>query len=286
MIRKIYRLYRKLMIGRPSQRLYKFMITDWTKLTDLEACSKVLDTKRFNRNLQPLEMGYPDAKRILVIAPHPDDDIIGAGGTLLKAKEKGADIHVLYVTNGLAEQAEAIREETLSVCQQFGSTPHFLDCPTRAIPLDDQGVNRKVSGLLNKLKPEAIFISFLLDDHDDHRRVNHLLLEVLKDKPLPRCEIWAYQVYSTIFPNVAVNITRQVERKKELIHIWGSVGKFNDLAHYILGVNASNCRYVKADEPVWVETFFVLPLEEYFKLCQMYFIQHKYTGYYYRTYQG
>jgi len=93
-------------------------------------------------------------------------------------------------------------------------------------------------------------------------------------------------VYSTIFPNVAVNITRQVERKKELIHIWGSVGKFNDLAHYILGVNASNCRYVKADEPVWVETFFVLPLEEYFKLCQMYFIQHKYTGYYYRTYQG
>jgi len=247
------------------------MITDWTKLTDLEACSKVLDTKRFNRNLQPLELDYPDAKRILVIAPHPDDDIIGAGGTLIKAKEKGADIHVLYVTNGLPEQAEAIRKETISVCQQLGSTPHFLDCEARAIPLDNPDVNSKVSELLDELKPETIFISFLLDDHDDHRRVNHLLLEVLKDKPLLKCEIWAYQVYSTVIPNVAVNITKQKERKKELIHIWKSVGKFNDLAHYILGVNASNCRYINSKEPVWVETFFVAPMGEYLELCQHYF---------------
>ncbi|MBL7047495.1 MAG: PIG-L family deacetylase, partial [Candidatus Marinimicrobia bacterium] len=204
MIRKLYRLYRKIMIGRPSKRLYKFMITDWTKLTDLETCSKVLDTKRFNRNLQPLEIDCPDAKRILVIAPHPDDDIIGAGGTLIKAKEKGADIHVLYVTNGLPEKAGAIRKETLSVCQHLGSIPHFLDCQTRSIPLDDPDMNKKVSELLSDFKPEVIFISFLLDDHDDHRRVNHLRLNVLNGKPLPKCEIWAYQVYSTVIPNVAI----------------------------------------------------------------------------------
>ena len=269
------------MIGRPSKRLYKFMITDWTKLTDLEICSKVLDTKRFNRNLQPLEIDCPDAKRIMVIAPHPDDDIIGAGGTLIKAKENGADIHVLYVTNGLVEKADMIRKETLSVCQQLGSTPHFLNCQTRTIPLDDPDVNKKVSELLNELKPEVIFISFLLDDHDDHRRVNHLLLNVLNGKPLPKCEIWAYQVYSTVIPNVAVNITDQKERKKELIHIWKSVGKFNDLAHYILGVNASNCRYIMTDKPEWVETFFVVPIKEYLELCQPYFGA---TSYYFNQY--
>ena len=103
MIKRIYRLYRKLMIGRPSKHLYKFMITDWTKLNDLEACQQVLESKRFNRNLQPIEMEHPDAKRIMVIAPHPDDDIIGAGGTLIKAKENGSDIHIVYVTNGLPE---------------------------------------------------------------------------------------------------------------------------------------------------------------------------------------
>jgi N-acetylglucosamine malate deacetylase 1 len=283
MIREIYRAYRKFMIGSPSKRLYKFMITDWIKLTDLEACSKVLETSRFNRNLQPLEVEYPTAKRILVIAPHPDDDVIGAGGTLVKAKENGANIHVLYVTNGLLEQADAIRNETLTVCEQLGTTPHFLNCTVRAIPLDDPVVNQKILSLLNELKPEAIFISFLLDDHDDHRRVNHLLLEVLKNNLLSKCEIWAYQIYSSVIPNVAVNITDQHERKKELIHIWKSVGQFNDLAHYILGVNASNCRYLKADEPIWVETFFVVPMDEYLELCQQYFREKKY---YFATYNS
>lgn len=284
MIRRLYRLFKKLMIGKPSKRLYKFMMTDWTKLTDLELCSKVLDTKRFNRNMQPLEMKYPNSKRILVIAPHPDDDIIGAGGTLIKAKEEGAEIHVLYVTNGLKQRESKIRKETLNVCSKLGSIPHFLDCEARSIPLDDSDVNKKINKLLTDLKPEVIFISFLLDDHDDHRRVNHLLLNVIDTKSLSNCEIWAYQVYSSVIPNVAVNITNEKDRKKELIDIWESVGKFNDLAHYILGVNASNCRYIKSDKPIWVETFFVVPLPEYLKLCNIYFSKYKSNNYYYDKY--
>ncbi len=272
------------MIGKPSERLYKFMITDWMKLTDLEACSKVLETKRFNRNMQPLEMKYPESKRILVIAPHPDDDIIGAGGTLIKAKEKGAEIHVLYVTNGLKDKKTKIREETLSVCNELGSIPHFLDCDTRAIPLNDSEVNEKINKLLFDLKPETIFISFLLDDHDDHRRVNHLLLDIIGNRSLFNCEIWAYQIYSTVIPNVAVNITNEKDRKKDLIDIWKSVGKFNDLAHYILGVNASNCRYIKSEKPIWVETFFVVPLQEYLKLCHLYFSKYESNNYYFDNY--
>ena len=97
MIKKIYRLYRKMMIGRPSKRLYKFMITDWIKLKDLDSCKKVLETKRFNRNLQPLVIEYPEGKNILVVAPHPDDDIIGAGGTLLKAKNNGSQDKLVSV---------------------------------------------------------------------------------------------------------------------------------------------------------------------------------------------
>lgn len=280
MIRKIYRAYRKLLIGRPSKRLYKFMITDWIKLTDLMACSNVLQTVRFNRNLQPLEMECPKGKRILVIAPHPDDDIIGAGGTLINSRELGAEIHVLYVTNGLQEKAAAIRKETLSVCKEMGSSPHFLDCSVRKIPLDDPVIIQKVLDLFEKIMPDTVFISFLLDDHDDHRRVNHLLLEVFKNRKLPKCEIWGYQVYSSVIPNVAVDITDHIEKKKELIHIWKSVGKFNDLAHFILGVNASNCRYLKADVPIWVETFFVVPMNEYINLCKLYFSENNESNYY------
>jgi N-acetylglucosamine malate deacetylase 1 len=285
MIRKIYRMFKKLMIARPSKRLYKFMITDWTKLTDLKASSMVLETKRFNRNLQPLKLENPDAKRILVIAPHPDDDVLGAGGTLIKAKEIGADIHVVYVTNGLAEKEELIREETLSVCDQLGTTPHFLNCKARTIPDEDPEVNKQLYDLILKVDPEVIFISFMLDDHDDHRRVNQLLMAALKGQAKQKAEIWAYQIYSSIIPNVVVDITDQVEQKRQLINTWKSVGKLGDLAHYILGINASNCRYMQTEATVWGETFFVVPLDEYLDLCKIYFEDPDNKSYYFPAYQ-
>ena len=272
------------MIGRPSKRLYKFMMKDWFRLKDLEACKKVLETKRFNRNLQPLAIDYPEANNILVIAPHPDDDIIGSGGTLIKAKNNGSKIDIVYVTNGIPEKSEEIRKETLAVCNKVGFTPHFLDCQSRNIPIDNKEVNNRLIELINRLNPEAIFISFLLDDHDDHRRVNQLLLKVLNKMDLPLCEIWSYQVYSTIFPNVVVDITKQKEQKRELIQMWENVGKFNDLSHYILGINASNCIYMKADKPIWVESFFVVPIKEYLSLCDLYLSSNDSNNYYFSNY--
>ena len=284
MIKQLYRLFRKLLIGRPSKRLYKFMITDWTNLGDLEQCKKVLETKRFNRNLQPLIMEYPKAKNIVVIAPHPDDDIIGAGGTLIKAKNNGAKISVIYITNGLQENSEKIKKEAKTVCNTVGFTAHFLNCETRSIPINNTVINRKFASIINKINPEVLFTSFLLDDHDDHRRVNQLISSNISTIDLPSLEIWSYQIYSSIFPNVVVDITNQKEQKEKLIHIWESVSRFNDLAHYILGVNAANCRYIPADHPIWVESFFVLPLVEYLELCNLYFSIDNSKNYYFNKY--
>ena len=160
MIRHLYRLFRKIMIGRPSKRLYKFMITDWKKLGDIEQCKKVLETKRFNRNLQPLIMEYPKAKNIVAIAPHPDDDIIGAGGTLIKAKNNGAKISVIYITNGLQENSEKIKKEAITVCKTVGFSSYFLDCETRSIPINNNAINKKFSSIINKIKPDVLFTSF------------------------------------------------------------------------------------------------------------------------------
>jgi LmbE family N-acetylglucosaminyl deacetylase len=230
-------------------------------------------------------MDFPSAKRILVIAPHPDDDVLGAGGTLLKAIDSGTDVHVLYVTDGLPEHAASIREQTVEVCNAARMIPHFLGCRSRQIPLEDPKVNEKVTSLLESINPEVIFISFFLDDHDDHRRVNHLLRNILKTGSLPEAEIWAYQIYSSVVPNVVVNITDKVERKRELISKWKSVGKFNDLAHFILGVNASNCRFLSAQFPIFVEAFFVVPLKEYLDLCSLYFNDCSDQLYYYESYK-
>jgi len=249
---------------------YKFLLKEWSALTDIEALRKVLDTKRFTRNLRPIELPYPRHKKILVIAPHPDDDILGAGGTLMKAVDSGAKVDILYIANGNSQRAELIKDETRAVCRSINTTPHFLDFQNGRIPLHDDQTNGRILSLIRELAPDAIFITFLADDHDDHRRVNHLLFNILNGRKIA-AEIWAYQIYSTIIPNVVVNITEKAKRKRELLGMWKSVSGTRDWAHYMLGINASNCRFIGTKEPVYAEGFFVVPIEEYLKLCSIYF---------------
>jgi LmbE family N-acetylglucosaminyl deacetylase len=125
-----------------------------------------------------------------------------------------------------------------------------------------------------------------LDDHDDHRRVNELLLTIdshLKTKPK---EVWAYQIYSSIIPNVVVDITAQVEVKEKAMRLLNSVKGERDWAHYVLGMNAMNCRFLPTRKTVYGETFFVVPWQEYLDLCQQYFSNGAEKVYYnpvYRT---
>ncbi len=266
---ELRRALRRILRANPTKANYKFVMKEWRSLFDLEASSQVLETKRFTQNLKPLEIECPAQRKIMVIAPHPDDDIFGPGGTLLKAIQKGAEVHVVYVTDGENDaRREAIRDDARRSCKALGATYTFLGCETMNIPLADEQVNRSLSSLLEDIRPEAIFTAFLLDDHDDHRRANELLLTVARDLDLGKAEIWAYQVYSGVLPNVVVNITEQAEEKRRLIGLWHNVSGNRDWAHYVLGMNAANCRYVPSRKPEYVEAFFVVPLGEYLNLCE------------------
>ena len=110
----------------------------------------------------------------------------------------------------------------------------------------------------------------MLDDHDDHRRINHLLLEALRGVEIT-AEVWAYQIYSTLVPNVVVDISEQVSEKRALMEMWKFAKGDRDWPHYILGLNATNCRYIPGKGEIYGEAYFVVPLAEYLSLCELYF---------------
>jgi hypothetical protein len=83
-------------------------------------------------------------------------------------------------------------------------------------------------------------------------------------------EVWGYQVYSPVFANVVVDISDAAERKAEAIRIWASQMRRRKLDHYILGVNAFNTRLLP--KAMYVEAFFVVPLQDYCELCHTYFM--------------
>ena len=72
---------------------------------------------------------------VLVIAPHPDDEVLGVGGTMARLSDAGAEVHVAIVTTGraprfAAEQVAQVRAEAAAAHAVLGVTAtHYLDCP-------------------------------------------------------------------------------------------------------------------------------------------------------------
>lgn len=266
-----------------TRKAYKFFIKDWVELRDLKTCSVVVGTMRFSRNLEPLELAYPTGKRLVIIAPHPDDEILGSGGTLIKAIRAGAKILTIYLTSGkLADQTET-EIDANKVADMLGYRTEFIRLPIGDISLDRK-VLEQVSGAIRAMNPDCLFIPFLFDDHDDHRRASELFMAMVRANLLDttNLEVWGYQVYTALLPNVIVEITEVAEHKAEAMRLFSSQNRSRDWAHYILGLNAFNCRFLTGSPgPRYAECFFVVPAEEYVRLCEVYFKDPKAA--YYKT---
>ena len=115
--------------------------------------------------------------KVIVIAPHPDDEVLGPGGTLLRRKAEGVTIAWLIVTTITAEfgwSEEKIRlraDEIKRVTELFGFDSVFeLNFPTTQ--LDRASMGDLVTGISNafkKFEPEEVFVPHPADVHTDHR---------------------------------------------------------------------------------------------------------------------
>ena len=260
-------MFRRLERSINTRQAYKFFLRDWLSLTDLQSCAQVVSTMRFTRTLEPLEMSAPRGKRITVIAPHPDDEMLGAGGTLIRARNGGASVRCIYLTS--SKPPTQVEAETAEVAQRIGYRTEFLRYPVHGIPLTDDSVTR-LAEALSAEPMDCLFLPILFDDHDDHRRASQLLWQASR-RGLIRddVELWCYQVYSPIISNVVVDISDVAEEKATVVRMWKSQMQHRNFDHYILGLNAFNIRLLPTAR--YVEAFFVVPLRDYCELCQTYF---------------
>ena len=261
------RILRRLERTINTRQAYKFFMRDWKSLTDLETCAKVVSTVRSRQTLEPLEMSSPRGKRITVIAPHPDDEMLGAGGTLIRALRDGAGVRCIYLTSG--RPPAQVEAETAKVAKHIGYRTEFIRYHVDAIPVTKESVATLGSSL--SAEPiDCLFVPILLDDHDDHRRANQLLWHAWCEGFIREdTEVWAYQVYSPIISNVVVDISDVAEQKAAAVRMWESQMKVRKFDHYILGLNAFNLRLLP--RAWYVEAFFVVPLRDYCELCSIYF---------------
>jgi len=120
-----------------------------------------------------------NTKRMLVVAPHPDDETFGCGGTILRAMREGSEVHWLIVTtmrgaDEYTEQQVSDREALIgAVAEAYGFAGiHQLGFPTAR--LDLVGLKTLVDGIgevIAKTRPSQVFAPFRYDVHSDHRLV-------------------------------------------------------------------------------------------------------------------
>jgi LmbE family N-acetylglucosaminyl deacetylase len=168
----------------------------------------------------------------LVLAPHPDDEVLGCGGTIARLAAQGCLVDVAIVTKGVpprfaAAQAAMVREETGRAHALLGiRTTHFLDLPAAALDqLAHADLNRAIGTLVNDLRPDTLFIPFAGDLHLDHRLVFDAAMVAARPRgdayPL---RILAYETVSetswsaphiapSFQPNVFIDISSHLEAK-------------------------------------------------------------------------
>jgi LmbE family N-acetylglucosaminyl deacetylase len=271
MIRAAINRLRNFLFPRAAVR---FFISNWLVPGDVARAAEVFATMRTGSVVKPQIVPGPKAARIVVIAPHPDDEVIGPGGTLLRAVATGASVTCLYVTDGdeIAEDAAGRRGEAQTAANKCGFQAVFLGESSSAIRHNEHAAKR-LAEAIQRAKPEALFVPFLLDDNDDHRRVNQLLFTALRRGLLPAgLELWAYHIYAPLPGNAVVDITDMAERKRAAIRLYATQTAKRDWAHFALGINAVNSRALPgSSEACYAESFFVMPLRDYAQLCAAFF---------------
>lgn len=252
------------------RRAYRWSIRSWFVPGDIAASRVVLDSFRPSRVLKPAPASAPAQRKILVLAPHPDDESIGAGGTLLLAREAGCEVSVLFLTTGRSREREIRRQEAMEVCAAAGFEALFAGQDADAI--DVAAAASCLVEILEERQFDCLFLPFVLDDHDEHRRASAVLLAAATApagaRALPR-EIWAYHVYGPGPMNCVVDISDVADRKRALIARHSSQMAGRDWAHFALGMSAVISRFLPGDPaPRHAEGFMVVPAEEYLSLVE------------------
>ena len=176
-------------------------------------------------------------KNILVIAAHPDDEVLGMGGTIAKLVKEGCVVDVLIVTDGsssqyrdlnnLSEIIEAKKLETRNCADllgirniYYGGLPDMkLDCTPHI------DINKTIENVIDKVQPDTIFTHFWGDVNLDHQNVykstlvtvRPVLGQVVRNLycyRVPSSTEWTPNKEDTMFmPNYFVDIEMYAEQK-------------------------------------------------------------------------
>jgi len=180
-----------------------------------------------------------DKNRILVIAAHPDDEVLGCGGTILKHIKNGDEVSILILGEGETSRSSDIdikkrERQAKKVAKLMNVKNLFLeklpDNKFDSIPL--LGIVKGVEKIITKVRPNIIYTHFSHDLNVDHRLTFQAVLTACRPQPnfgvkkilafeTPSSTEWQIKDGKSQFsPTVYNNITDFINKKIEILKIY------------------------------------------------------------------
>ena len=172
-------------------------------------------------------------KQILVIAAHPDDEVLGCGGTILRHVKEGASVHVLFLGDGVSSRGDsdpklvkARKESAVKACEVLGVAivgfEKFPDNMFDTAPLLD--IVRVVESAKKEVNPQIIYTHHGGDLNIDHRITCQAVLTAFRPQPDEEffeirafetnssTEWSAYAIMPPFIPDTFVDISQYLDR--------------------------------------------------------------------------
>lgn len=185
--------------------------------------------------------------KVLVIAAHPDDEVLGCGGAIARLAKEGHELNIAILGEGVTSRYEkreaadqsligALQAKSRQVAELLGATSHFQgklpDNRFDTIPLLE--VIKDLERLVEEIQPEVIFTHGGADLNIDHTIVHRAVLTATR--PMASCPVkaiytfeipssteWAFgQFHSPFRPNVFVDIVSSLEIKIQAMAVYES----------------------------------------------------------------
>ena len=186
--------------------------------------------------------------KVLVVAAHPDDEVLGCGGTIARHSDFGDQVHVLIVAEGSTSRQQGrdrvqAGDELLALAksaQVAGSilgaaSVELLDFPdNRLDSLDRLDLNKCIEERIARYKPKCVYVHHSGDVNVDHRRLHEAVVTACRPTPghvvkrLLSFEVassteWQPPGSAPAFqPSWFVDISDQWERKREALAVYSS----------------------------------------------------------------
>ncbi|HEV7921152.1 MAG TPA: PIG-L family deacetylase [Thermoanaerobaculia bacterium] len=216
----------------------------------------------------PYQPAHLRGERLLVLAPHPDDEVIGCGGVVAQHLRERRTVRVVVATNG-AQAGDAVtrEEESRRGLDLLGPAElRFLRFPDRALLGATDALMDVLRNELLDFKPDLILVPSPIEIHPDHLALARAFCALVqRDEALfaelAIARVAFYEVGQPLRPNAIVDITDVADAKYAAIGAHESQHAFRDYSAYARGLNAYRAMTLPSGSRA-AEAYFVIALPE------------------------